>query len=261
MAPNSELFFKETVQYLADRMGIEVHIAHDVDWEQREHELDNGETEVGWICGLPYVWKADQLHPTLELLAAPVMSGARYQDQAVYFSDVMVSRESPFRTFDDLRHARWAYNEPRSHSGYNVVKAHLYDLGMKDGFFTSAHMAGSHENALEMILSGAVDAAAIDTTVYENTLRDRPGIDNALRVIETLGPSPIPPWVISTGVDAELRHQIRATLTQMHTDPHGADILAGHAVARYQVVSDSFYDPIRVMDQKAQQVRLTADDK
>jgi phosphonate transport system substrate-binding protein len=257
MAPNAEPLFEDTVLYLASRSGIEAQIAHAVDWVQRERELDRGQTEVGWICGLPYVWKADQPGSKLELLAAPVMSSPRYQDQPVYFSDVMVSSESPFKEFEDLKHARCAYNEPRSHSGYNVVKAHLYDLGINEGFFNSVQMAGSHENALDMILSGEVDAAAIDTTVYETHLIKKPEIKPRLRVIATLGPSPIPPWVISTEVDAELRHKMCGTLTQMHKDPVGAKILGRHAVARYLAVDDSFYNPIRDMHRKAQQVKLT----
>jgi phosphonate transport system substrate-binding protein len=256
MAPNAEPLFQETVDYLADRLGINAIIAHDRTWEQREHELDHGQIEVGWICGLPYVWKADQPNPALELLAAPVMSAERYGDRPVYFSDVMVRTDSPFRAFSDLDGARWAYNEPRSHSGYGVVKAHLFDLGELDGYFGSVHMAGSHEIALEMIISGSVDGAAIDTTVFETALRDDPVLGRELRVIETLGPSPMPPWVISTKVEQELRDRLRHELAHMQHDPEGADVLHHHMVTRYEVLDDAFYDPIRTMDRKARQVRF-----
>jgi phosphonate transport system substrate-binding protein len=256
MAPNAEPLFRETVDYLADQLGINAILAHDRTWEQREHGLDNGQIEVGWICGLPYVWKADQPTPALELLAAPVMSADRYGDRPVYFSDVMVRKDSPFRVFSDLKGARWAYNEPGSHSGYGVVKAHLFDLGEMDGYFGSVHMAGSHQKALEMIVSGFVDGAAIDTTVFETALRDNPMLGRELCVIESLGPSPMPPWVISTKVDQELRDRLRHELSQMQANPEGISVLHRHRLARYEVVDDAFYDPIRAMDRKARQVRF-----
>ena len=256
MAPNAEIFFVETTNYLADRLGIDASIAHDAEWEFRERDLDAGSIEVGWICGLPYVWKADLPSPGINLLAAPVMRAERYADQAVYFSDVMVRADSDFHQFSDLRGARWAYNEPRSHSGSNIVKAFLFDLDEKDGYFGSASMAGSHEGAIEMILDGSVDGAAIDTTVYETRLRSEPELGQNLRSVASLGPSPMPPWVISTRVADELRARLRDELTRMHLDQAGAETLSRHAVKRFDAVDDSFYDPIRVMDRKAQQVRL-----
>jgi phosphonate transport system substrate-binding protein len=257
MAPNAEPFFIDTAHYLSRKLGVEAIVSHDIDWESRERDLDSGEIDVGWICGLPYVWKADLPSPIVSLLAAPVMRGARYQDQPIYFSDVMVRSDSHVETFAELRGARWAYNEPRSHSGYSVVKSHLYDLGETDGFFGSAHMAGSHQRALEMILEGAVDAAAIDTTVFEIAAREDPSLERKFRSVETLGPSPMPPWVVSTQVDPFLRERIQFELTHMHDYRAGRQLLRRYAVARYQAVEDAFYDPIRSMDRKASQVHLS----
>jgi ABC-type phosphate/phosphonate transport system substrate-binding protein len=31
-------------------------------------------------------------------------------------------QDSPYRTFADLQGCRWAYNEPNSHSGYNITR-------------------------------------------------------------------------------------------------------------------------------------------
>ncbi|MGD2058831.1 MAG: PhnD/SsuA/transferrin family substrate-binding protein, partial [Anaerolineales bacterium] len=160
------------------------------------------------------------------------------------------------KTFADLRGARWAYNEPRSHSGYNVLKAHLFDLGELDGFFASAQMAGSHETALEMIMQGSVDGAVIDTTVYETVLRHQPELGSQLRVVDSLGPSPMPPWIVTSEVESNLRSDIRRILTEMHEDPEGKRILQRHAALRYAAVTDADYDPIREMDDKARQVRL-----
>src|SRR2546423_428372 len=94
MAENAGFFYRALAGYLTRRVGVRIELEETVAWQERERMLDRGEVEIGFICGLPYVWKADRPNAHLELLAAPVMRGARYQGQPVYFSDVVVRRES-----------------------------------------------------------------------------------------------------------------------------------------------------------------------
>jgi phosphonate transport system substrate-binding protein len=185
------------------------------------------------------------------------MLGQRYQARPVYFSDVVVARASPFHTFSDLRGARWAYNEPASHSGYNVVRWHLAGLGEARGYFGHAIAAGAHETSLRLLLAGEIDATAIDTTVLEAELQRHPGIAERIRVIATLGPSPAPPWVIHRHVPEELRAAVRSAMLDMHRNPSGQQLLAAERMARFVPVDDRFYDAIRQLDQEALGVSLT----
>src|SRR5262245_53502690 len=127
-APNADFICQAIAQYLAAKLNIATVFINDISWQEREQLLDAGEIQVGWICGLPYIWKADKIEPQLELLAAPVMGLPRYQNRPIYFSDVVVHRDSPFQTFADLRGASWAYNDPHSQSGYNITRYHLATL-------------------------------------------------------------------------------------------------------------------------------------
>jgi phosphonate transport system substrate-binding protein len=218
--------------------------------------FDAGDIQILWLCGLPYVHKAESPQSVMELLAVPVPVGNRYEGLAVYFSDVVVHRESPFFSFSDLRGRAWAFNEPRSHSGYNVVRAHLAGLGAYAGFFSSAVESGAHVNSLRMILDRLVDGAAIDSTVLEWAVREQPEIAEQLRLIDTFGPSPMPPWVISKSVSAHRRRAIRALLLDMHSDPFGKMTLNEGRIARFVASDDRDYDPIRKMAQAAGPVVL-----
>jgi phosphonate transport system substrate-binding protein len=106
-----------------------------IPWQERERLFDRGEIQLLWICGLPYVQKADSGVTEMELLAVPVPVGERYQHKPVYFSDVVVRRTSAYRSFLDLRRASWAFNEPLSHSGFNVVRAYLAQFSKRLVFF------------------------------------------------------------------------------------------------------------------------------
>jgi phosphonate transport system substrate-binding protein len=173
----------------------------------------------------------------------------------VYFSDVVVRSDSRFQSFADLRGARWAINEPSSQSGCGVVRYHLATLGETRGFFGSVIQSGAHQMSLRMILAGKIDASAIDSTVLEQEFENHPALRSRVRLIGALGPSPIPPWVISNRVPLPTRRAVRGALLNMHTDPEGQAILAPGGWARFAPVTDKDYDPIRQMAQTAQAVQ------
>jgi phosphonate transport system substrate-binding protein len=225
-------------------------------WEEREALFDRGEIDVCWICGLPYIWKVDAGRPDIELCAVPVMLGKRYGNAPVYFSDVVVRRDSSFKSFADLRGATWAYNERHSHSGYNVVRHHLATLGETSGYFGRAVESGAHQQSLRMLLAGDIDASAIDSTVLEAELRRNPGIGPQVRIIATLGPSPMPPWVMHRNLPNALRAGIKATLLGMHEDPLGHVILGQWGISHFTDAQHGDYRPIHDMASNAETVAL-----
>jgi len=256
MASNMDNFCFELSDYISKRLSIPVQFIIDVPWQERERLLDEGKVDLCWICGLPYVWKADQIAPRIEPLAAPVMQGRRYRNRPVYYSDVVVRSDSPFKELADLRGRSWAYNEPGSHSGYNVVRYHLAIRGEVSGFFGRVFESGAHQISLQMILRGEVDGSAIDSTVLALELLSDPSIRAQIRIIDTFGPSPIPVWVTSKNTPLELRTALLELFSHMGQDPSGRELLKHARMRRFAPVSDSDYDPIREMARKAEGVRL-----
>ncbi|MFC2031457.1 phosphate/phosphite/phosphonate ABC transporter substrate-binding protein [Chloroflexota bacterium] len=257
-SPNADFFCEMIAAYLGSRMGLHSEWVGDIPWQERSRLLDDGQIHVGWICGLPYVRRADQAQPTVALLAAPVMRAGRYEDRPIYFSDVVVRQDSRYAECSDLRGGTWAFNEPGSQSGYMISRYHLATLGETEGYFGRVVRAGSHLRALEMILNGRVDAAAIDSTVLELELASRPELGKLLRTVEVLGPSPIPPWVANRGLPVATRTAIRRRFLEMHQDVEGREILSRGQTARFVWVRDLDYDPIREMARQAEGVRWEA---
>jgi ABC-type phosphate/phosphonate transport system substrate-binding protein len=258
MADNMDFFYRLLTDWVSRRVGVAIEVEDCVPWQERERMLDRGQAHIGFICGLPYVRKVDRPEPLVELLAAPVMRRPRYDARPIYFSDVVVRADSPFRSFTDLRGASWAYNEPGSQSGYNLTRFYLASLGERSGYFGNAVESGAHQSSIQMVMEGLVDASAIDSTVLELEFELRPHLANVVRVIHTLGPSPVPPAVVSTKVPTELRRKLRRVLLTMHNDPCGERILSRAGTARFTSVSDADYDPIRRMARLAEGVPLTA---
>ena len=243
-------------KYVGQRLGVTSRFIYDLPWQEYQELIDSGKIDIAWICGLPSVIRADRGHPDVELLAAPVMAGERYNDQPIYFSDVIVREERAYRAFDDLRGSTWAYNEPRSQSGYNITRYHLARIDAPSPFFKRVVEAGSHERAIQLVMEGSVDAAAIDSTVLEVARERDPTIEKHTRVLATLGPSPIPPLVISKQLDEGLRSTVKTWILEMHRDDLGRQILDRAKIRRFDSVGDTDYDPIRDMARIALDVSL-----
>jgi phosphate/phosphite/phosphonate ABC transporter binding protein len=247
LADNARPVYERLAGYLARRLGEPAGLSG-APWDERRQMLDEGRVDVAFICGLPYSERVDRL----ELLCAPVMAHPRYAGRPAYFADAIVRRDSPARTFADLRGTVWAYNDPASNSGYVMPRHHLLTLGETRGYFARAVASGSHQQSIRWVVDRTVDAAGIDSTVLELELARCPALAHDVRVVESIGPCPIPPVVVGRHLAAARTRRLREAFLALHEDPEARPILAEGGIARFVPVTDADYDPIREMVRRAQ---------
>jgi ABC transporter, phosphonate, periplasmic substrate-binding protein len=165
LAPNMLPVYR----FLADRIGRRLGRRCELVVGRSFDQFERGEADLGVLCGLPYVWLAARRPPPVEPLAAPVLAGARYGGRPVYYSDVIVGRDSPISRLEELAGRSWAYNEPASHSGHTVTLYSLVTMGARPGFLGQVVEAGFHQRAIRLVGTGAVDAAAVDSQVLASS--------------------------------------------------------------------------------------------
>lgn len=255
-AANADLDCAAIARHIGVQLGMPVEFVAPEAWQAREQAFDAGEVQACWMCGAVYVRKLEEAEGSVELLAAPVMSAPRYENRPIYFSDVVVRADSGFQIFEDLRGASWAYNEPNSHSGYGVTRWYLASRGYGSGFFGRVVGSGAHQRSLQLVLAGEIDASAIDSTVWETELAGRPELAGRLRIVESFGPSPIPPWVTHQSLSTELKAGLRRAFAALQTDEAGRAILSAGRIDHFAGVTDGDYDPLRQMARLAQSVSL-----
>jgi phosphonate transport system substrate-binding protein len=243
LAPNMLPVYRFLADRIADRLRRPVELVVGTSLDQ----FEQGEVDLGVICGLPYVWLADRQPAPVEPLAAPLLAGDRYGGRPVYYSDVIVHRHSPITRLEELRGCTWAYNEPASHSGHIVTLYSLVGMGARPGFFARVVEAGFHQRAIRLVTSGRVDAAAIDSQVLAVELRDHPRLTDRLRVVGAFGPSTIQPVVAASRLTDPLKEQVRNVLVGLGDDSSARPALAHGFIRRFTAVDDTDYDDIRAM--------------
>lgn len=241
LSPIMYATYEHIARYVGERMGCPTSFSVGQAFE----EFTEGQIDVAFICGLPYVRMTRWPSCPVELLAAPVLQGERYWHKPVYYSDVIVGSDSPYICFDDLGGCVWAYNERTSHSGCNVVCYSLLERGKAPDYFGKTIKSGAHLRSLEMVLVGQADATAIDSHVLDVLHARDEHIAARLRAIDMLGPSSIPPIVVSKRVDQQLKREIQEALVTMHLD--AASALHEGLIERFVIVADEDYDDLRGM--------------
>jgi phosphonate transport system substrate-binding protein len=210
-------------------------------------EIAEGKADISFVCGLLYVHMMNKPSCPIELLAAPVLKGERYQDMPIYFSDVIVRNDSSYTSFDDLQGCVWAYNEQASHSGYNLVCYSLLQRGKTPHYFGKTIATGSHLQSLQMVLQGEAHAAALDSHLLDVLFQERTELAAELRVIDSPGPSTIPPLVVASNLDTTLKQRVQTALLAMHRDPLAARELHKGLIDHFVPIADEHYKDIRHM--------------
>ena len=243
LAPNMLPVYQAIAHHVGEQLGVTTDLVVETDYEACRNDVN----DVCFVCSLPYVmFEREGISPALPI-AAPVLEGERYGHRPIYFSDVIVHRDSDATSFLDLRGRSWCFNEPLSQSGYGITRHHLVSIGETDGFFSEVVKAGFHETSIRLVASGEVDASAIDSQVLAIEMRDHPEVTDNLEVIDALGPSTIQPMAVSRRFDDDFREEVRRAMVGFHESESGRDVLALGGVERWVAVDASDYDDIRRM--------------
>lgn len=237
-------FFEEVATRLGSIMGCRTSLQLETDVSGPAGAFDDpfsgGEVDIGFMCAPPFVRLIELDPPPVELLGAPAFRDARALGRAVYFSEVVVRREDPARSFEDLGQRSWAYNDACSLSGYYSLLGELARIGVDSRTLDLRH-SGSHLASIELLVQGQVDAAAIDSNVLEIQLQLFPELRRLLRVVESWGPFPIQPVVVRSDMDATIKDRLRTCLTTMNLDEDGDDPLARFGLRSFVNVTDEHY--------------------
>jgi ABC-type phosphate/phosphonate transport system substrate-binding protein len=227
-----EALFRAIVDHVAARTGLPSTLELET---ATSGPLPGGRftADVAFLCAPAY----RQLGSAVALLgAAPVFASPRAAGRPVLHSEVVVPRASAARGFADLAGGVWAYNDVCSLSGYHSMRRRLAGIGAGPTFFRELRHAGSHLAALAQVGAGVVDVAAVDSNVLALARRRDPGLDDRVRVLETLGPFPVQPVVARASLCARVRARITAALLAV------GDALAHHGLEGFAPVTHADYE-------------------
>lgn len=243
--------YKEINDYIAKKTGLDATFVYGLSYSSVNRMLEDGAINIAFVCGYPYTLSYDLSPGNVALLAAPIMATKQYEGKPIYYSYIITPKDSTAKTFTDLKGKHFIYNDQTSNSGYNMPRAHLIEIKETQGFFSKISKSGSHENSIRMVAEGKADASAIDSLVLDYARLNKEPFAHDVKIIETLGPSGIPPVVYSTKTPKDYVNRVQDALLKMNDDPEGLKILKKAYLEKFIEIEDSHYNDVRNMHKKA----------
>jgi phosphonate transport system substrate-binding protein len=232
---------RQLVTYIGEKLGRPAEVVQRRSYKEISDLLEKGEVDVGFVCGLPYVLDHDRFR--LELLVAPLV-----YEEPIYYSYVIVPRDSPAQRFEELRGKRYAFSDPLSNSGHLVPMYLLATMGeTPERFFARTIFTYSHSANVEAVAVKFVDGASVDSYVYDYLAATNPTLTEKTRIIARSPPHGITPVVVRPGMDPSRKAQLRTAFLGMDRDPRGREILKQMMLRGFVVVPDRLFDSIRAM--------------
>lgn len=238
--PTSDLY-EDLRSYLAAELDLQVELVQGKTYAETNDLVKSGDVTLALICTNPYLEGREDFG--MELLAAPVING-----ESVYYSLLISGLDSDFASLSDMRGATFAFSDPLSNTGRLAPLYQLAQMGeTPESFFARTIFTYAHDSSIRAVADGIVNAAAVDSLVFDQMRGSDPDVVAKVRVVDRWGPFGIGPFVVNPRLDTGLKEQLRDTLLRMHEDPRGSAILRELDVDRLIVPDDSIYDSVREM--------------
>lgn len=236
------VYYQQLQEYLAKKIGRPVQLVDRGNYDEINGLMETGGLDAAFVCAGPYVEGRQKFG--MELLAMPVVNG-----QPVYYAYIIVHRDSPIKTFSDLRGKSFAFTDPKSNTGKLVPTYMLARMQQTpESFFSRSIFTYGHDNSIKAVAQKHVDGASVDSLIWDYAARKTPQTTALTRIILKSDPYGIPPVVAHPSMDPALKKLLRDTLLTIHQDPDGKPILAGMMIDRFVPGDDANYNTIRTMN-------------
>jgi phosphonate transport system substrate-binding protein len=234
-------YYQEMLAYIGKRLGRKVQLIQRKTYEEIDELFPKGEVDLAFICSGPYAARRNVYG--FEALATPQVRGKPF-----YQSYLIVRKDSPYQSFQDLHGKVFAFTDPESNTGSIVPRHWLAEVGeTPESFFKQTTFTYSHDNSILAVAKNLVDAAAVDGHQWEYYQRVNPVHTANTRVIRKSDPYGSPPVVASLKLDGQVKSSIRDLLLTMHQDPEGKQIIDKILIERFVPPQDEWYEPINTM--------------
>jgi len=244
------IYYRELFDYLAAKSNHDIILVQRRTYSEINQLLAEAQIDIAFTCTGPYVSGSKTYG--FVAVATPVVRGEPF-----YQSYLIVSADSPFQSFDDLKGKRFAFTDPESNTGALVPQFWLRQLGQTaESYFQNFTYTYSHDNSILAVAKKLVDGAAVDGHIWEYYRQRNDFYVRNTRVIQKSEPFGSPPIVMSGGLDPQIKATVTGILMSMHEDPQGAVILSELMIDRFAAPKAEWYRPVEQMLKRNGQERV-----
>ena len=163
-----------------------------------------------------------------------------------YQGYLLVHRDSPIRSVDDLRGRTVAFTDPLSYSGHAFLEYELFRRGETPEKFLDHYIyTYSHDSSFRAVLNHVVDAAPVSRIVYDRAKERQPELADMVRIIAVSAQAGTAPVVAGKTLPPAQQDRIRELLLVMHEAPEMKAPLESLSIDCFVAPQPELFTPVR----------------
>jgi phosphonate transport system substrate-binding protein len=220
--------FGPIVKYLERVMGMKVEFIPVNDYPAAVEALVNKQVDLVWFGGFTHVQA--QLRSNGKII--PI---AQREEDSQFRSVFITNTDSGIKSLSDLKGKQVSFGSQSSTSGHLMPRNYLLEANIDpDKDFKRVAYSGAHDATIASVVSGRVDAAALDITVWKKFVAENKVDTAKTNVFYTTPPYFNYNWSVHADMPAAQREKLtKAFMDLSMNDAEGKEILTLNRATKY----------------------------
>ena len=220
--------FTPLATYLEKQLGIKVEFTPVSDYPAAVEALVNKKVDLVWFGGFTHV-------------QANLRSGGKIvplaqREEDTKFQSVFIAKtDSGIKSLNDMKGKQISFGSQSSTSGHLMPRSFLLQANINpEKDFKRIAYSGAHDATIASVVSGKVDAAALDITVWKKFVAENKVDTKAVDVFYTTPGYYNYNWSVHADMPADLQAKVKAALLGLNpANADQAEILRLNRATRY----------------------------
>lgn len=214
--------------YLEKNLGMKVEFTPVNDYPAAVEAMVNKQVDLVWFGGFTYVQANIRS-------GGKVVPFAQREEDTKFRSVFITQKNSGITKLTDLKGKQVSFGSQSSTSGHLMPRTFLLEAGINpDTDFKRVAYSGAHDATIASVVSGRVDAAALDITVWNKFVNEGKVDTSKVDVFYTTPPYFNYNWSVHADMPAAQREKIAKALFALDMNtPEGKEILTLNRATKY----------------------------
>ena len=220
--------FAPLVKYLEGQLGTKVEFIPVTDYPAAVEALVNKQVDMVWFGGFTFVQakirSGDKIIPIAQ------------REEDSQFSSVFITQTSSgIKALTDLKGKNVSFGSQSSTSGHLMPRSFLLEAGLNpERDFKRVAFSGAHDATIASVVSGRVDAAALDITVWRKFVEEKKVDTAVVNVFYTTPPYFNYNWSVHADMPVAQRERLTKALLSLNMNTaEGKEILTLARATRF----------------------------
>ena len=220
--------FTPLATYLEKQLDTKVQFTPVTDYPAAVESLVNKKVDLVWFGGFTFVQASIRSDGKIVPLAQ--------REEDTNFKSVFIAKtNSGIKSLADMKGKQVSFGSQSSTSGHLMPRSFLLQANIEpEKDFKRVAYSGAHDATIASVVSGKVDAAALDITVWQKFVTENKVNTQDVNVFFTTPSYYNYNWSVHADMPAQQREKIKAALLALNpANPEHAEILKLNRATRY----------------------------